>query len=175
MLAFDIETTGLDPLKHRITCAAVYDPERGIERCFIFEKGESPEDFMALLDESPVLCAFNGAGFDIPFIHAYFKADNRRVSSWREKLHDVYEGCRAALAVTFPLQKLLELNGIPGKTGSGGDAIKLAEDSRWDELADYCLNDTRRTHAVSTLPLIKIPKTHGVFMTPRGEFRLMRG
>jgi len=174
MLSFDIETTGLDPREHRITCAAVFDPDREIERCFVFEKGDDPEEFMAILDSSPVLCAFNGAGFDIPFIHSFFKVDNRRVAAWREKLHDVYEGCRSALAVTFPLQKLLELNKIPGKTGSGADAIQLARDARWDELAEYCLNDVRSTHAVSTLPLIQIPKTHGVFMTPRGEFRVVR-
>jgi len=68
MLAFDLETTGLNPRQHIITCAGVYDPDSKLERIFIFPKGDDPEEFMVLLDKADRLCAFNGARFDIPFI-----------------------------------------------------------------------------------------------------------
>lgn len=170
MLAFDLETTGLDPLTDSVTCAAAYDPEAGIDRAFLFQCGDDPEEFMALLDGADRLCAFNGARFDIPFLQHSLGASPQRARAWRLKLHDVYEGCRLALCVTFPLRALLALNGLEGKTGSGADAVVMAREGRWQELADYCLHDTRMTHRVSSLERILLPKTHGLFMDARGGF-----
>lgn len=166
MLAFDLETTGPDRSTDAITCAAVYDPEAGIERYFIFSddagsERDDPEDFMKLLDQASRLCAFNGARFDIPLIERCFVPDAGRVRAWRLKLHDVFEACKLALDLTFTLQSLLELNGIDGKTGSGTDAIQFALDKDWQSLGDYCLNDTKKTYHVSLLPRILLPKTHG--------------
>lgn len=172
MLAFDLETTGLDPSRDAITCAAVYDPEAGVERVFFFGRGDSPEEFMALLDGAGSLCAFNGAAFDIPFIAAQFSPPVRRVAAWRLKLLDVYVACKWGLGVTFPLQALLEHHGLPGKTGSGGDAVRLFQEGRWDELGDYCLNDTRMTHQVSCQTSILVPRCHGITLNlSRGVFR----
>jgi uncharacterized protein YprB with RNaseH-like and TPR domain len=36
MLAFDIETEGLDSDRDGITVASVYDPDRGIKKTFFF-------------------------------------------------------------------------------------------------------------------------------------------
>jgi hypothetical protein len=170
MLAFDLETTGLDPLTDQITCAGAYDPDSGIERVFFFSLGDSPEEFMALLDRADRLCAFNGARFDLPFIQHALGADPGRVSAWRLKLHDVFEGCKLALGVTFPLKALLEINNMQGKTGSGENAIQLAQAERWQELGDYCLHDTRVTHEVSSLDKILLPKTHCIWMDSSGNF-----
>jgi hypothetical protein len=180
MLAFDLETTGLDPRGDLITCAAVCDPERGTEGVFFFarldESGrlvpslERAEEFMRLLDEADRLCAFNGARFDLPFIQHQLGASAGRVRGWRLKLHDVFEACKLALGITFPLRALLELNGLPGKTGSGTEAMQLARDGEWERLGEYCLNDTRVTHRVSSLDHICLPKTHGVHLDSRGNF-----
>ena len=181
MLAFDLETSGLDPRKHLITCAAACDPEAGLERVFIFARldaggGElvpmldSAEEFMLLLDAADRLCAFNGARFDLPFLQYQLGAAPARIAAWRRKLHDVFEGCKLALGVTFPLRDLLELNGLPGKTGSGADAIGLARAGDWARLGAYCLNDTRVTHQVSCLDRILLPRTRGLFMDGRGMF-----
>jgi hypothetical protein len=176
MLAFDLETTGLCPFTNKVTCAAVCDSEAGFERVFIFSTGDSPEEFMRLLDDAPRLCAFNGASFDLPFIRHQLGASARRVRAWRLKLHDVFEACKLALDITFSLDALLELNGLPGKTGSGGDAIRLAREEKWAELGEYCLNDTRRTFAVSTLPRIELPRTRGtIVMDPLGRFHARNG
>lgn len=67
MLSFDIETEGLNKRKDRITVAAVYDPERGVERCYNFLKGTDKEieaemcGFLEELDNADTLCSFNGA------------------------------------------------------------------------------------------------------------------
>ncbi len=179
MLAFDLETSGLDPCLSLVTCAAVSDPEAGLERVFIFarlENGklvatlEDAEEFMQMLDSADRLCAFNGARFDLPFVQHQLGATPERVLRWRLKLHDVFEACKLALGVTFPLRTLLELNGLPGKTGSGADAIQLALRGEWSRLGEYCLNDTRVTHRVSSLARIRVPKTRGMHLTPEGVF-----
>ena len=171
MLAFDLETTDLCPFTDRVTCAAVCNPEAGFERVFIFDAGDDPEEFMALLDKADRLCAFNGASFDLPFIQHQLGASPERIRAWRMKLHDVFEACKLALDITFSLDALLELNGLPGKTGSGAEAVRLAREQRWADLGEYCLNDTRRTFAVSTLPRIELPKTRGtIFMDCMGRF-----
>ena len=173
MLAFDLETTGLDPSAHTITCACVYDPEAGIALAFRFEREGEAEEFMTLLDRADRLCAFNGAAFDLPFIAESLPgATPARIRAWRLKLHDVFVACKWGLGVTFPLQKLLELNSMAGKTGSGKDAILLYEQGRIDELVAYCMHDTRVTHAVSSLETILIPKTRGITMDSAGVFQL---
>lgn len=173
MLAFDLETLGPDVRIHDATCAAVYDPDAGIERYFIFKPPrDDPEDFMRLLDGADRLCAFNGARFDIPVIERCFGPDAERVRRWRLKLHDVFETCKLALGVTFSLQSLLELNRIPGKTGSGADAIQMALDGQLEDLGAYCLNDTKRTYQVSSLPRILLPKTRNILMDPNGRFHV---
>ena len=173
MLAFDLETLGPDVRVHDATCAAVYDPEAGIARYFIFQPPrDDPEEFMRLLDAADRLCAFNGARFDLPLIQRCFRPCEDRVRRWRLKLHDVFEACKLALDVTFPLEALLELNNIPGKTGSGKDAIRMALDGQLQALGEYCLNDTRRTYEVSSLPRILLPKTRHLAMDSRGCFHL---
>lgn len=173
MLAFDLETTGLCPFTDKITCAALCDLETGRERVFIFAVGDSPDEFLACLDSAPRLCAFNGVGFDLPFIRHQFGVEAQRVRAWQLKLFDVYEACRLALKLTFPLSELLRENDLSGKTGNGADAVSLAHEGRWSELGEYCLNDARQTLCVSTLARIRLPKTHGgITLDSQGCFRL---
>ena len=73
MLAFDIETEGLDSRFDEITVASIYDAAKGISRTFNFATDQSPDqkertDFIRALNEADALCCFNGVRFDIPFI-----------------------------------------------------------------------------------------------------------
>jgi uncharacterized protein YprB with RNaseH-like and TPR domain len=43
MLAFDIETEGLDPLKHAVTCACVFNGQ-GVAETFLFKQEDAEED-----------------------------------------------------------------------------------------------------------------------------------
>ena len=137
----------------------------------VFNQGDDPEAFMTLLDQADRLCSFNGVRFDIPFIQACFKASNSRVSAWRRKLHDIFEGCKLSLDITFPLSALLKKNNLAGKNGNGADAILLAKNQEWDKLGGYCINDTKMTHAVSSLQAIWIPGPHGLFMNFHGDIK----
>ena len=163
MLAFDLETTGLDPEVDRITCACVYAGD-GAGRVYFFggdgrpgEADDTPEAFFALLDAASRLCAFNGARFDIPFLQIRYGLSDARVGAWVLKLCDLYEACRLAFDSGFSLNALLAANGMESKTGTGGDAVQLARDGRWDELAAYCLQDAAKTHVVSSLGRVLLP------------------
>lgn len=156
MLSFDIETTGLQKAD-TITAACAYDPERGICATFIFARGDDPNEFIRLLDEADQLCAFNGARFDIPFMRKEWCLSREKVHAWMVKLVDVYESCMLVFQRGFSLNQLLTVNKIPVKTGSGKEAIDLALQQRWDELGDYCLQDTIKTYNVTTLPRIELP------------------
>lgn len=173
MLAFDIETTGLDPGACEVTCACAYDG-RGTERAFVFEPGGprrsdhprdygfeggwgDPEEFMGLLDAAPRLCAFNGVRFDLPFLARRWGVPDARVGAWVRKLFDPFEACRLGLGRTFSLERLLAANGLRGKTGSGLEAIAMAREGRWAELAEYCMHDTRMTHAAAAMGALALP------------------
>lgn len=157
MLAFDIETTGLSFRNCEITAACVYDGADGFQRTFIFSNGDSPEEFMGLLDNADTLCAFNGARFDIPFIEAQWGVTAARVYKWRVKLFDILEMSYTMLGEGFSLNRLLTFNSIMVKTSSGKEAIVMAKEGRWKDLGDYCMQDTIKTWKVSSLPLIKLP------------------
>lgn len=187
MLAFDLETTGLDPKKHVVTCACVYSRIHSIDACFFFNR-DDPEVFFKMLDDAPVLCAFNGARFDLPFLQVihyfpfYFSflflitifqissgVDARRIYQWRLKLFDVYETCKLGLGVTFSLNSLLAANGMMGKSGDGGKAVSMFNEGRYAELASYCRDDTVLTYNVSTLDVIQIPGNPQVVLRPHNR------
>jgi len=165
MLAFDIETMGLDARRHDITVAAVYDPAAGIKRVYNFArvKGDAAEhgrlvnEFLALLDDSETLCAFNGVLFDIPFIQVSFKVDAERVGRWVLKTVDLFYRWKVLQDRTFSLDRVLIENGKQVKTSKGCLAIEMAKEKRWEELEDYCMNDTLLTHDITSETAIKIP------------------
>eukprot|EP00960_Hanusia_phi_P045121 757037-Hanusia_phi.AAC.3 len=166
MLSFDIETMGLDPSRHDVTVAAVYDPQRGIKHCYNFARHvadhgrywQEVEAFLAALDGADLLCAFNGIKFDIPFIQVRFKVSPERVAGWVVKTVDLFYRWKVLRDHTFSLDSLLIANGLPVKTSKGCFAIDMARDKRWEELEDYCMNDTVLTHMVSVRPSLVIPE-----------------
>lgn len=57
---------------------------------------------------------------------------------------------------TMSLNTLCKRLGMPTKTASGKEAVYMAEQGRWDELEQYCRQDTVLTlsAAASLLPLV---------------------
>lgn len=180
MVAFDIETMGLDPRAHRVTAACLYgamdgprpgqqvirdasEPGTHVVRTFVFTE-DTPEsdlvmreEFMAHLDAARSLCSFNGIRFDIPFLQQAWGIPQPRVESWIVKTFDVYEACKLGLNATFSLDRLLAVNNLESKSGSGLHAIHLAKTEQWAALGDYCMQDTRMTYLVSSQRAISLP------------------
>lgn len=61
----DIETTGLNRFRNKITTIAVYD---GIQ-CHNFVNGKNLDDFPEFIKKFPAIATYYGKGFDIPFIN----------------------------------------------------------------------------------------------------------
>lgn len=163
MRSFDIETTGLSFTTDTVTAASVYSEDENISHTFVFSKGDSKEEFLALLDSAPSLCAFNGARFDIPFLETSWNLSPHRTLQWRLKLFDLYELSVQLFGRGFSLNQLLKANQIPSKTASGTEAIQFYQSRDWPSLASYCLQDTIKTYTVSSLPkiLLPLPASHG--------------
>jgi len=165
MLAFDLETKGIDPHQQRVTAACLYGTYENspFSRIYVFKHEDESldqflqEEFMQYLDSADRLCSFNGLRFDIPFMQIRWGVDQSRIESWVLKTFDIFEICKTTLDCTFPLSRLLAANGIENKTGTGLDAITLANTHEWDKLGAYCLQDTRVTYLVSSLDSIILP------------------
>ena len=162
MVAFDIETEGFNPLKQRITAAAVYNG-CGLCKVFVFKNEDADEDaalrdeFIDILEAAPRLCAFNGIRFDIPYIIKHWQLDPVLAERWVRKTVDIFEACKLGLCQTFKLSQLLAVNNMESKTGSGAEAVGLAKEKRWDELGAYCLQDTRLTYLVTAQMGVILP------------------
>jgi uncharacterized protein YprB with RNaseH-like and TPR domain len=154
MLAFDIETEGLDSRKCAITVACVYDPARNIRKTFNFiadpsKFEERKQEFLRMLDEATSLCAFNGVRFDVPFIAARFGVNPERQGRWVMKLLDLFEVCKLALGSSCSLNNLLLANGHEVKSSNGMQAVIWARQKKWRLLEDYCMKDTVLTYEIS--------------------------
>ncbi len=162
MVAFDIETEGLNPLKQRITAAAVYNGS-GLCKVFVFKNEDAEEDaalrdeFIGILESAPRLCAFNGVRFDIPYIVKHWQLDPGVAEGWVRKTVDIFEACKLGLRQTFKLSQLLAVNNMESKTGSGAEAVELAKQKKWDELGAYCLQDTRLTYLATAQMGVILP------------------
>lgn len=150
MLAFDIETLGLDPRYHDVTCICAEDFHTGQRYAFEYARvrKEDPEKLagltaalIELLDEASSLCAFNGIRFDLPFMETALEIPKETVAAWKLKTSDILEKCREEYRHTFKLDLLCECNEVPTKSSSGLQAIAWAKEERWEDLKAYCEMD----------------------------------
>ena len=172
LLAWDIETTGLDKHKELITVVSFYSPF-GVQEVIRFveldtnkklvykpDNKENIAKLVGYLNEADFICSFNGVNFDIPFVQIQFQIPNDVVQAWVLKTWDVLETCRRGFGRTFGLNMLLEMNCVSegGKTGDGLKAVHQARRGEWAELEAYCMSDSKLTYEVSVLKIINCPE-----------------
>lgn len=159
MLAFDIETTGLDPPKDKITVAAVCDRQHGSRRCYNLLTGgdDAAEEFLCELDRADALCGYNAVRFDIWFIVRACNVPPHRYEPWILKLFDLFEIARLGFASSCGLGQLLTANGLKPKLADGKQAVAWAESQDYQRLEEYCQDDADMTYDVSAMPKIVIP------------------
>lgn len=157
-----------------MTCACLYDGTTKYELLFyrvdkaVFDANAAT--LLRLLDESERLAGYNAICFDLPYIGRVLGVNEVRVASWKAKCIDPYIGVRCVLNQSCKLQKLLDINGLASKTGSGSDAIGLARDGRLQELLDYCMNDVLVTHSLCLLAVIRVTDTQGIALGRAGRW-----
>lgn len=169
-LTLDIETLGL--LHHLplppITCVCLYDGTIKYQLILY----NIPEDkyhqnavqLLNLLDTAPQLAGFNAVRFDLPYIAQQLQVTKQRLSAWISKCIDPFMGMLTVLRQTCKLQRLLDLNNLGSKTGTGSDAIGLAKAGKMKELLDYCMMDVLLTHELCCLETIRTGDTQGLHL-----------
>ena len=164
MLAFDIETFGLDPHTDDITVVALYGTlcEGGplVDTVLNFQRCRDQPGRIALcktltdlMDSATTLVAFNGHRFDIPFIMTALGVPAHRCEKWLLKLYDPFEESKLINDRGTKLCNVLRRLGLQDKTASGLEAVHMARRGEWDTLEDYCRTDARLTHEASGLLL----------------------
>jgi hypothetical protein len=138
---FDIETTGLDHDRNRVTTVSVH--QGGDTRTLVRGDDLTDETLREAFADAPLLVTFNGARFDVPFLEASFDVDLERPHI------DLMYPCRR-LDLTGGLKTIEEEVGIgrdePGLTGR--DAVRLwreyerGDDDALDTLVRYNREDT---------------------------------
>ena len=173
MLAFDIETTGLDGSKHDVTVVCTEDYHTGKRVAYEFDKIRKLEphklaklraDMVKAFNEATSLCAFNGIRFDIPFLRKSLSLDHEVTNAWILKTSDILEACRLGQygpKHTFGLNLLCEHNSIKMKISSGKEAIVMAHCRRWDDLRLYCIEDVRILCDLYRKKQLKNPRGYG--------------
>jgi DNA polymerase III epsilon subunit-like protein len=146
---FDIETTGLTE-NDMVTVVCTEQYENGVCKVFNFAKAKTNEELGRLRDElilefdnATALCAYNGVRFDLPFMQRALAIPVETVTQWVLKTSDILEQLRLRDNATCKLDYLCTLNGVPSKSSSGLEAIRMASEGRWAELEQYCANDVR--------------------------------
>lgn len=166
MLAFDIETKGLNKRLHDITIVCTQDYESGRRQSYEFEKcRREGGDIEALVrrmeaefDNATSLCAFNGVRFDIPFMEG-LGISNTKLLQWTLKCTDLLEQFRLRNMQTCSLNALAGANGVELKSSDGKAAIGMAADGRWAELEAYCAQDVAILCNMHTRRFLKHPRT----------------
>ena len=174
MLAFDIETTGLDRERCEVTVVCTEDFHTGERRAFgRVAAGEAcgPEcqkltlELVKAFDDAQSLCAFNGVRFDVPFLYKALRLSEATVAGWLVKTTDILEACRLEVfgpRHTFGLNLLCEHNGVQVKSSSGCEAVRMAAQGRWQELLDYCADDVRILCDLYRRRFLNNPRFHDV-------------
>jgi len=172
MLAFDIETTGLDPHTAQVTVVCTENFYTGEKKAYEFARLRKHEphnlslltaELIQAFESAESLCAFNGIRFDLPFLHTALDLSVDNISKWMAKCSDILEACRLQCfgpRHTFSLNALCVANEIKQKSSCGLEAIRMAEDGRWDALNAYCHDDVSILCKLYRRKILKNPRKH---------------
>ena len=166
---------GLDRVRDKITVCSLYDPDQGINKVLRFVELKDGvvcyrPNYLDLVEElvfdmecAETLCAFNSASFDLPFLQVAFGLNPEFIQRCILKSFDVLDIARRGFKRTFSLNLALDLNGWPQdnlKTGDGLGAVIQAREGRFEDLEEYCRQNSILTHSLSSLPVIMCPESY---------------
>lgn len=172
-VSLDIETTDLSR-DCKVTCICVWDGAEG--RSWVFRPDTMESDLAlcvaelpGMLESASLIYAYNGLRFDLPILARWLNLQPL-LGDWIRKLVDplaqastihyahvrVITELRVQAKALFGTRACIKLdnwllqNALPTKSGSGLEAVEMAKEGRWDELAAYCMRDTELTHMITT-------------------------
>lgn len=148
---FDIETTGLSPLRHRITCICAKSTEDDTFKFISESESQTIIEFTTWLCGKNInmLVGANSKEFDLPFIivRSYINKIDFDVVKFLLDLYH-FDVDNDITDKRMSLNNLGRLYGFPLKCGDGLKAIRLFQCSNYAELLDYCMGDVVLTRNV---------------------------
>ena len=163
----DIESTGLDWTTSRVTCICARTKKGEVFSGAGPDEIELIENFIDWISNYSVkthrIVTFNGKHFDISFIIGRLLLHPRAKESGTFLLNydhfDIFEFIRKLTNKSMSLDTASKLLGCKSlKTGTGENALKLADEGRWEELIEYCAGDVKTTEEL----YLKLKKIHNV-------------
>lgn len=155
-VVIDIETTGLNPVQHKITCICA---KTNTGKWFAQSMGNEyqlVQDFIEWIDDiiqhkTLKVITKNGLQFDVPFL-----CTRACVNSYvAERIGYMVECEHIDLQTLFrsriSMDDMCTLTGIENKRGSGREAIELAQRYLWNDLKEYCKKDVEITEKLYLL------------------------
>lgn len=130
-------------------------------------------EFQQLLDECDVLVGFNNQHFDDNLIKANGFTIPDKVVNY-DILVEMWRAVGIKPPFVFPthagysLKQTCEANGLPPKTGDGGNAAIMWQRGKYQEVIDYCLNDI----TITTELFRKIMNNDGWIINPKNKIKL---
>jgi len=129
--------------------------------------------FQQLLDECDVLVGFNNQHFDDNLIKANGFIIPDRVVNY-DILVEMWRAVGIEPPFVYPthagysLKQTCEANGLPPKTGDGGNAAIQWQRGEYQKVIDYCLNDIK----ITTDLFRKIVNNDGWIINPKNKIKL---
>ena len=161
-LARDIGGWDAPPGDFGITCVVGWSAATG--RPHIYSDLNLGE-LSTMMEHHHAILSFNGVNFDLPIIEALY-GEKVPVKYHLDLLQIIWEatsetgGRHAGYRLTECAERTLGI----GKSGDGTLAPQLAEDGKWCELVDYCIQDV-----VITRKLFLYAQKHGGIIGTNGE------
>jgi len=159
VIYLDIETRGLDRHSDDITVIAVVSEDTATPKCApvehmfnicLMDPRESKAAVCRLLDECDRIVAYNGIGFDIPFMAQWaYAAEGHAVvalaeRAWNAKTLDFFQLAETLLGAKVGMQKMCTDNGLAvSKSATGKQAVLWADQEEWEKLENYCMQDVK--------------------------------
>jgi hypothetical protein len=134
---------------------------------------KSLRQFQRLLDECDVLVGFNNQHFDDKLIKANGFTIPDRVVNY-DILVEIWRAVGIQPPFVFPthagysLKQTCEANGLPPKTGDGGNAAIQWQRGEYQKVIDYCLNDIK----ITTELFRTIINNDGWIANPKNKIKL---
>lgn len=171
-VTFDLETKYLSrdlplgwdspPAEFGITTLVQWPSAAG--RPFIFDE-TTLHDAGNMLEDADCILSFNGVKFDLPIIEGIL-GTNLHVNHHYDILQEIWEATAShgSHKGGYRLTECCERSLGMEKSGESLLAPQLAEEGRWAELIDYCINDVLLTRKLGQF----IQKNGGV-VSPAGD------
>jgi len=157
----DIETTGLAKEEHDITVIALIvqdssgrEPDYEQIHNVVLDaragrQAHTRAALCALLHRCDRIVAYNGVGFDVPFLAHWAHGGagapaDATAAAWAAKTVDFFRVAERIVFARVGMQKMCVDNGMAiSKSATGRQAVQWALEEEWDKLERYCMQDVR--------------------------------